>query len=1523
MIASILLLAAFEIHALVDSLDFATVVDIEKPEGTVKTLEHVLGTYPTSVLWRDKSGGQVRYPSAEEKSIYCENPLNKLQFWRYSVYGDLRQHNRCTNAFEIVRDECVRRGFEFGVHSGWEDSHSGAPWTESNWVMAHPQYSTRALHGPVRIVSSSIAYPEVVRHRVAKVDELLAYGAKTIFLDMRRRGGWGPRFEYVEPMIAEWRRRYDCEPPSDYTDERWISLVSEHITGCLREMSAHCHAKGCRLLVGLMQFEVDDTYTWRELALDWKKLAQEGIADGIVLMDVKCDPGRPFESTEEILRWAKANCGDADLYFHASVYGDESEAGLTYYSEHGGVSREDAARRLLTMAEDVGCAGAILAVVDYGNYTPAICEAISEHSPKAGGVVTRWTGGTGTWTEAANWSDDAAPDASDAVAEFRGSANVTLDGSGATDLSRLIVRGYSSKVTVTAAEGATLRFTPQSGAAADRGICVDSGSTLVLDAPVETEGEFAVSGGGTVQVKSTLKAASISASVPVVFDSGSELVLTEDCTWDTENWTAASGACLTLAADHPVTVTVPDGLVLPDALTIGTNLTVRIPSGRSVFARPGVVPSLDIRAGGRLHLADYTSHVATPVDLSIETGGQVHFEGRMMLVARRFTRAGEVQPYGFHSAADAADAMIRGLGGNQAAVVVPYSWTGAGNGSGWNDPANWEGGVVPPADGPVPVDFSRATTDTIRLSSDVTVSAVSYLPSAADTLTFVADAEDVTFGIRAPGNYAPVLFVSRGRTVVFDVDFANSLGYNLNIFAGGGTVRTKRRYRPNAPDSQNTASWLIVDGCLEVGGRWEGVNYCAARNGSSAQAETVFVDGADVDFANVLSANFSGYTNLERLRQEGGDVTAKSLHVMTYRTSDTHMTYTLNGGSLTLTEGVHLGALNPCFPAPGGNPRAGGDFIMTGGVLTTSLMTTELNSNWYRLSGGTVRLGSGGIVKGTAELVQSVPNATPGLEFGGVTFVADTSWTSASELAIALTGVNGPTAFDVTDGETVTLAGPISGTGGLVKRGAGTLRFGAFAAAGTLRVEEGAVALARADDLTGTDLRVPSLAAVSVEEGEVLPVRRLYIKDIPKQPGSYAVNGGTLVVSDVEVIPLTLGEAVNAPELDWYAEGAPGWFPEWNECAADERHAARSGAIADGERTVLGVRFSGKGVFAFDWRTSSEAKFDAVRLEVDGETICPLSGETDWQTMSLDLDFGEHEIRWTYQKNRTGRAGEDAAWVDNVSWTVAPEPTLAEALDSDEGLVWTTGGDAPWEPIRTRAAYAGRDCALSGDIGDLGFSWIETAVSGAGHLAFAWAVSCEDGYDWLELEVDGSVVRSLTGTTDWREVGLDLDEGDHVIRWTYWKDEYTDEDLAGADCALLDYVRWTPAHDYLETDYGTVEVSVFYDWLKANRCVAEPTVSPTREERIDLTAKMAFAPSAKGKPLMADYVAGTDPNDEKSVFAATVEMKDGEPVIGWTPTTEGRVYQIWGSNDLIDWRKIDASVGSGYRFFKVTVNLAP
>ena len=130
-----------------------------------------------------------------------------------------------------------------------------------------------------------------------------------------------------------------------------------------------------------------------------------------------------------------------------------------------------------------------------------------------------------------------------------------------------------------------------------------------------------------------------------------------------------------------------------------------------------------------------------------------------------------------------------------------------------------------------------------------------------------------------------------------------------------------------------------------------------------------------------------------------------------------------------------------------------------------------------------------------------------------------------------------------------------------------------------------------------------------------------------------------------------------------------------------------------------------------------------------------------------------------------------------------------------------------------------------------------------------------------------------------------------------------------------------PACDYIETDYGTVKVSDFFGWLKANRCVPEAASEMTRAERLDLSAKMALAAGPKGVPLIDEYVAGTDPNDAASVFSATIEMKDGKPEVGWTPTKEGRRYRIWASDDLVNWREVESSASSGCRFFKVTVDL--
>ena len=78
------------------------------------------------------------------------------------------------------------------------------------------------------------------------------------------------------------------------------------------------------------------------------------------------------------------------------------------------------------------------------------------------------------------------------------------------------------------------------------------------------------------------------------------------------------------------------------------------------------------------------------------------------------------------------------------------------------------------------------------------------------------------------------------------------------------------------------------------------------------------------------------------------------------------------------------------------------------------------------------------------------------------------------------------------------------------------------------------------------------------------------------------------------------------------------------------------------------------------------------------------------------------------------------------------------------------------------------------------------------------------------------------------------------------------------------------------------------------------------------------------------YVAGTDPTNAQSKFTAKIEMKDGEPVVTWSPALNGEgaregvcVYRVWGKENLNDesWSEVEAGGETGYRFFRVTVEM--
>ena len=80
--------------------------------------------------------------------------------------------------------------------------------------------------------------------------------------------------------------------------------------------------------------------------------------------------------TREILSYAKAHCGKARLYFHCSTYAMPN--GIPGYVKATGQNAPDVARELLRIAKDTGCAGTYLECVDYRNYSPDLCDALSK-----------------------------------------------------------------------------------------------------------------------------------------------------------------------------------------------------------------------------------------------------------------------------------------------------------------------------------------------------------------------------------------------------------------------------------------------------------------------------------------------------------------------------------------------------------------------------------------------------------------------------------------------------------------------------------------------------------------------------------------------------------------------------------------------------------------------------------------------------------------------------------------------------------------------------------------------------------------------------------------------------------------------------------------------------------------------------------------------------------------------------------------------------------------------------------------
>lgn len=158
--------------------------------------------------------------------------------------------------------------------------------------------------------------------------------------------------------------------------------------------------------------------------------------------------------------------------------------------------------------------------------------------------------------------------------------------------------------------------------------------------------------------------------------------------------------------------------------------------------------------------------------------------------------------------------------------------------------------------------------------------------------------------------------------------------------------------------------------------------------------------------------------------------------------------YNLQGGTLNIaaSSNEHF-VLGHAAGGSGTFNQSGGDFTLTGGLAYGA------GSGVFNLDGGTFTVD--GITGG---------NANSYFNFDGGTLIASTSFDTSATFA---TSIDSASTIEVGDGDTVTWNSAISGTGDLIKEGAGTLALGGANTAftGNVDLEGGTLALTNAAGL--------------------------------------------------------------------------------------------------------------------------------------------------------------------------------------------------------------------------------------------------------------------------------------------------------------------------------------------------------------------------------------------------------------------------------------------------------------------------
>lgn len=182
---------------------------------------------------------------------------------------------------------------------------------------------------------------------------------------------------------------------------------------------------------------------------------------------------------------------------------------------------------------------------------------------------------------------------------------------------------------------------------------------------------------------------------------------------------------------------------------------------------------------------------------------------------------------------------------------------------------------------------------------------------------------------------------------------------------------------------------------------------------------------------------------------------------------------------------------------------------------------------------------------------------------------------------------------------------------------------------------------------------------------------------------------------------------------------------------------SNTGWVADGDSlrsniagksyagSTLTVTVSAEAQIRFEYKVSSEAKYDVLTISHNGTAIVTASGEQDWTGCLIDAQSGD-TLEFVYKKDGSGNSGSDCAWIRNFS---AGEPipvTLHANNGTDETLVQNFYGPGTLKPngfAKDHGVFAGWSDTAEGEV--LYADGAALAPEGAMDLYAVW----EDAYE--------------------------------------------------------------------------------------------------------------------------------------------------------------------------------------------------